>query len=531
MEALEVKRRRIWSLGSAHRVSRSFTPPVSEVPLELATLGEHIRAGDWLGGGEPTLRPDFLDVLKQCPAPVSLFTDGLALTDPAVVRTLKRHGVERICIPIFSIRPDAHDWLVGLPGAGRRSLKAIRVCAEAGLQVHVEVIPTRSTAGLLMETVGVLGRLGVHTLWFRRLRIDWLESDDVVALAPRLGLLEPELVSATAAAKRLGLRVQWVGFPSCAIQGSFEERWGEDEWLGTDNAAVGLSSTSPDCGCDAPCDGLPMDYIHRFGWTEFGTGPDTRVDAVVRRVVSGGGLFPRSNTPTEAVRIAFGAPTPDWDPSLCDPIVCEPSRVIRQRMVEASQLGARELVVCNSGVLQHPDAEDLLWEMTRLSFERVRLAGELSALAGCSQRVFRRFKGIHRVDGVWFGPSPETHDQRVGVEGAFEGMTAALRGFQEYAGADVGMYAILRSADELKDYLARFEALGFEPYFRLGDGVDFYSLAQALTGLDEAVQAQVGALLPEAVWTGPRAPLRFGLPPWGPGGSAWTSRIDRDPPP
>ena len=181
--------------------------------MDGESLASRVRPGDWLGGGEPTLRSDLLDVLKQCPRPISLCTDGLALSEPAVVQTLKRHGVERVCVPIISIRPDAHDWVVGLPGAARRSLKAIRVCVEQGLQVHAEIVPTRPTAGLLMETVGVLGRLGVHTLWCRRPRGDWLEPDDVLALIPRMGLLEPELIRPLYR-KRLGLQVRWVGFSS-----------------------------------------------------------------------------------------------------------------------------------------------------------------------------------------------------------------------------------------------------------------------------------------------------------------------------
>ena len=306
-------------------------------------------------------------------------------------------------------------------------------------------------------------------------------------------------------------------------------RWGEDEWLVPEGARLNGSITENKWEAFAEDESLPMDYIQRFGWTEFGGGPDTRVESVVRRVISGGGAFPREETPTSAVRIAFGAPTPNWDPELCDPIVCEPSRIIRQRMVEASQLGAPELVVCNSGVLQHPDAEDLLWEMTRLSFERVRLAGELSALAECSERVFRRFTGIHREDGVWFGPSPESHDQRVGQPGAWERMMTALNGFKTFAGSEVGMYAILRSADELMVFLAHFESLGLTPHFRVGEGVDEQSLAECLKGLDEAIQAQVGAQLSEELWDGPRARAQYALPAWGPGVSPWASRIDRYP--
>ena len=339
-----------------------------------------------------------------------------------------------------------------------------------------------------------------------------MKSDDVLALSPRMGLLEPELKSASSAAARLGIRVEWVGFSSCAVKATNHIRWGEDIWLGAEGTPLFESKAAPQCDCRAPCDGYPMDYIERFGWTEFRNGPETRVDAVVRRMLSSGGAFPRGDEAPNRVRVAFGAPVPAWHASLRDSVSVESSRAIRQRMVEAAQLGAKELVVCNSGALQHPAAEDLLWEMTRLSFERVSLAGELSALSSCSQRVFRRFRGIHRVDGAWFGPNAERHDEMVGSPGAFEATEQTLLSMKNYAGAEIGMYALLRSADELKEYLQLFASKGYTPHFRLVDGIDMGALAKKVKAIEDSqIQAHIGGLMTEDAWNGPRTATQYAL--------------------
>ena len=189
-------------------------------------------------------------------------------------------------MPIFSIRPDAHDWLVGQTGSARRALKAIRVCVEAGLEVHVDCTPTRPSMGFLKETVGVLGRLGVSTMRFRRPRLEWMSSDDHVALSPRLGLLEPELRDAQNAAERLGMTVRWVGFSACSVTGLRGQRWHSDRWIDVHGTPLVPLIPSPTCGCADTCIGLPGDYIQRFGWHEFQQGPSTRVREMSRRAMN-----------------------------------------------------------------------------------------------------------------------------------------------------------------------------------------------------------------------------------------------------
>ena len=516
----------LWIGGKTQSPSRLEPSTCAREPSP-SEIGAVYEEGHWLSGQEPLMRPDFLRVLEACRAPVSVRTQGLALSDPNLVRTLMQKGVERVCIPIFSIRPDAHDWLVARSGAVRRALKAIRVCAEAGLQVHVECTPTRPCMGLLKETIGVLGRLGVHTVWIRRPRLEWMNADDQIALSPRLGLLEPELREAQNAAERLGLRVHWVGFSICSVSGIRGPRWASDAWVDVSGVPLVPLHEPVSCQCATPCEGLPGDYIQRFGWQEFQLGPSTRIRSVSRRVMSPKGRFSRGPKQTR-LRIEFGGPHTDLHERFNDHVVVEASREIRRRMVEAAQTGTSMVEVCNSGMLLHPDAEDLLWELTRLSFERVRIAGDLSLLAKGSERLFRRFKGIHEVYAVLYAPDATTHDQFCGQAGAQTASLEALDKFMRFSGAQTGVYAMLQHASQLEPYLEVFHRNGWVPHFRCCATEEaLVEIEKALHHIDdERVQKQLGAQLPKPFGMAPRAEVITPLDSWGAGIPRRFSRID-----
>ena len=327
----------LW-IGGVRKTASRVEPTSTSVQPSPEHIGAVYTEDQWLAGDEPLMRSDFLQVLDACTTPISLRTQGLALTEPGLVRTLMQRGVCRICMPIFSIRPDAHDWLVGQTGSARRALKAIRVCVEAGLEVHVDCTPTRPSMGFLKETVGVLGRLGVSTIWFRRPRLEWMSSDDHVALSPRLGLLEPELRDAQNAAERLGMTVRWVGFSACSVTGLRGQRWHSDRWIDVHGTPLVPLIPSPTCGCADTCIGLPGDYIQRFGWHEFQQGPSTRVREMSRRAMNPQGDFERGPQHGR-LRLVFGGPQDGVDPLFDDAVAIESSRAIRRRMVEAAQTG------------------------------------------------------------------------------------------------------------------------------------------------------------------------------------------------
>ncbi len=224
-----------------------FDEAVELPELRLPSSGSTILTG------EPTLRPD-LPALLACGA---MATDGLALT--ATLPGLQKAGLRRVRIGFHAARPEAHDWVLGRRGTARRVVKALRMALGAGLSVEAEVLVTRPTAPLLVETVEALHALGVPRVLVRRHpRVD-------VSWAARWAQLDFEKVV------RLGPELTLHGFPPC-VTGSAAA------WVVpySDEPEVGPLAGTPSLGqgCEGcRCEGPDADYLQLFGRSELRDSP------------------------------------------------------------------------------------------------------------------------------------------------------------------------------------------------------------------------------------------------------------------
>jgi len=351
-------------LRAEGRLDDAASPPraLSALRIDFASAPP---SGRWLlSGGEPTLRADLLDIIKAARAArgaggLWLRTDGLALVGAPVCQALKRSGLDGVRIPMHSGRADAHDWLVGQPGAARRVVKAIRAAAAAELAVEVEVTLTRPTAPYLAETVALALRLGASALWIRRLRPTSAAAGQFIALSPRMGLLRAPVEEAVRIAEDLGAALTVAGLPRCVVPGAAEH-------LAPDGAEAEPCTTCP--GPPA-CAGVPTEYTSRFGWSEIWR------------------LTPRQKQPS--VRVVL---RPD-----------EPSRVLRARMLQAAQLQPARLRLVDAAA--HPEARSLLRDALRLSVPRVEVCGRVSQLSALPDTALFRLRGIARVDAAAQAPA------------------------------------------------------------------------------------------------------------------------------
>lgn len=434
------------------RLDRAFPdredPPVERL-VELIRLAQDpsfcakrispTRPGPpaWFSGGEPTLRPDLPRLIAALPE-LGLATDGLALADERIAAGLRDRGLHDVRIGLHSARTDAHDWLVGLPGAGRRAILALRACVTARLRVEAEIVVTRPTAPHLAETVDLLTRIGVHGIRLRRVERRGPAALDFVAISPRFGPLEPYLEAAVALAVQRGAAVAVVGFPT-----SVGPRWAAQHAVPADSWLLPpeLADLAPLVAPPDLEDGAPLEYVELFGWDEIASERRPVVDSaeppVSPSVVAGTGRNLRVVPPppvrgerAPATRAAFASAQAsrgalDGDPMAGVPRgavpeeVCvtwtadEPTRPIRQRLVRAAQVGASRLRL--EGPLAHPNAPELLREALRLSFSEVVVEGEGAAFDAWTDAELRRLRGISlRVDRV--GPGLERLRALVSVD-------------------------------------------------------------------------------------------------------------------
>ncbi|MBM4372955.1 MAG: radical SAM protein [Deltaproteobacteria bacterium] len=99
--------------------------------LRLVKEAAPHRAGFFLGGGEPFVREDLLDVLATIKArglPAGVVTNG-TLLDGAAVDRLVRIGVDTVVVSLHG-GEELHDRLAGTSGAWRKALEVIRLLAR-----------------------------------------------------------------------------------------------------------------------------------------------------------------------------------------------------------------------------------------------------------------------------------------------------------------------------------------------------------------------------------------------------------------
>lgn len=447
--------------------------PDPELDELIAAVARVPQAWGWtISGGEPTTRadlPTLIRLLRDAGAHrLGLATDGLALTEARVVAHLRNEGLERIRIPLHCGRADAHDWIVGVPGAARRVRRAFEACTRAGLEVEAEVIITRSTTPWLSETVELLSALGARTVHFRRPRLDRGATRHSVSLSPRLGLLQPELESAVRLARRRGLSVSLHDFPHCAAPAAdrFRARAGTEHWVvptatpwaPVSEALKPLSTGS--CGtCPADCPGAPADYVERFGWHEFrseGAPPepdDTWIPA------ARGGWMPA--TRVGVARTRSRGPQTAADSTQIDELdvwldPSETTRTARARLVHASQ--ERPKILRLAGWAMHPAAMKLLAE-TGLLFPTVHVYGDLDPLDALSDRQLKRLEGVARFEALLYGTEPESHDVKTGRPGSFDATVSVVSRLAK-AGFDIQIHAVVSGSNGLGDFAARWKAAG-----------------------------------------------------------------------
>jgi AdoMet-dependent heme synthase len=108
----------------------------------LAVMAELAQAGTLFltfSGGEIFLRPDLYEILAEARRlhfDISLKTNALLVT-PERAERLRRYGVRRVQISVYSDIPEVHDAITKVPGSLQRTLAAIPLLLEQGLQVKL----------------------------------------------------------------------------------------------------------------------------------------------------------------------------------------------------------------------------------------------------------------------------------------------------------------------------------------------------------------------------------------------------------
>jgi mycofactocin radical SAM maturase len=124
-----------------------------------------------IGGGEPTVRPDFWELVDYATAHhvgVKFSTNGVKIT-PEAARRLAASDYVDVQISLDGATADVNDAVRG-PGSYETALRAMRHLSEAGFRgFKISVVVTRQNAGQLDDFKAIADRFGAQ-LRLTRLR-------------------------------------------------------------------------------------------------------------------------------------------------------------------------------------------------------------------------------------------------------------------------------------------------------------------------------------------------------------------------
>lgn len=265
------------------------------------------RADDYdalsLTGGEPTIRPDLLGLVRAARTlgygDVKLQTNGLLLAAPGNMARLRDAGVSRVHLSIHTHRAERYDALVRREGSQPLMVQGLDAAVASGLPVVAEVILKEDTHRDLVDALRWLHGRGVRAadLWFVSLT-DGNATN--LASMPRMTEVVPVMAEAFAFARAHGMQVRSLHVPRCLL--------GDDHGHAHDPGAARVRVVTPEatfelrhsrltgqlhvpacagCRWRAQCPGVREDYLQRYGDAEIAA---VRGQAATRRGTADGGL-------------------------------------------------------------------------------------------------------------------------------------------------------------------------------------------------------------------------------------------------
>ena len=103
----------------------------------------------FLMGGEAMLSPYFWDIAEKASEMgfyVSMISNGLKIKDKETAERLNQVGVKQISFSLYSLEPEIHEKMTSVRGSHAKTVRAIELCMEAGIDVGVNSLLTEANA-------------------------------------------------------------------------------------------------------------------------------------------------------------------------------------------------------------------------------------------------------------------------------------------------------------------------------------------------------------------------------------------------
>lgn len=192
-------------------------------------------------GGEPTLRPDFPELLEYTRKIgyriIGVTTNGQRMANRDYVKKLVKSGLNDALFSLQGYNAKTHDYLTQVPGSFDRIIKAIKNVKKSGIILRINSTVTKENYKHLPKLAKLILKLqpdAVNFIKFNPWDVALASSRE---LMPRYSEMAPHLKQAIDILKPKISKVSVRYFPLCFMQG-YEKHisnctnllWESDEW-------------------------------------------------------------------------------------------------------------------------------------------------------------------------------------------------------------------------------------------------------------------------------------------------------------
>ncbi|MCX7648035.1 MAG: radical SAM protein [Elusimicrobiales bacterium] len=239
-------------------------------------------------GGEPTLHPDLIDLIKEAKRLkyeyIQIQTNGRTLSDMDFLKKIKSAGANEISPALHGSKPEIHDKLTNADNSFNETIKGIINSKKLGLYVLTNTVITSLNYKDLPQIAKLLTYLKVDQFQFAFVHIigtAWEKRDWIV---PKKSKVMPYLKKALDIGISKGIKCYTEAIPYCFMKGYeecvaekiipdgpvvdaevFVENYGEYRR----NEGKVKHKKCKKCFYFKICEGPWREYPEIFGWEEF----------------------------------------------------------------------------------------------------------------------------------------------------------------------------------------------------------------------------------------------------------------------
>ncbi len=239
-------------------------------------------------GGEPTIVPEFLDILAMIKEngykAISVQTNGRTLRDIEFAKKAVENGASLFVVSLHGNTPELHDYFTSVPNSFEEAVEGIKNAVKLGIKVRTNTCVCQQNLEQLVDIVNYSMDLGVSHVNISNLHTAGNCLKNFGLVVPRIQDAIPYVEKAVEACVRRNVKVTLEGYTSCVLgdKSRYMIDWEENkfkllyksfimndysEFMSTQTRTK--SSSCKTCKEFEMCSGVYNEYAAAYGFEEF----------------------------------------------------------------------------------------------------------------------------------------------------------------------------------------------------------------------------------------------------------------------